>query len=187
MQEFYQLAAGDNEDAWHLEVKDAFEDGTVLDIWAYRGIQRLEHPKRVPFKIQVDGRRIDHYDSAFCTTVVSRRLAELWQSIAGDDIQRIPAVVEGDLGEWEVINIVSCVDCIDHQRSKITYYPARHPEKPGKPRGVLKLVLDRNRIGDHHIFHPKDWEVVTIVSDTVKKAMEDMGATGVDFWPVTEA
>jgi hypothetical protein len=121
----------------------------------------------------------------FATTIVSSRLADLWQRIAGKDIQRIPADVEGDDGEWEVINIVSCVECISHEQSKITYYPDRHPEKPGKPSGVLKLVLDPDRIGDHHIFHPKDWETVTIVSDSVKRAMEEMGATGVDYWPVT--
>lgn len=186
MNRFFRLVVGDNEDAWHLQIAELFTDGSPLDIWAYGRCMRLERPKPVPFTIQVDGQRIDHYHSAFGAIVVSKRLAVQWESIAGADIQRIPAFVEGDSGEWEVINIVSCVDCIDHKRSKITYYTDKHPERPGKPRGVLRLVLDRERIGNHHIFHPKDWEVVTIVSDAVKRAMEVMQATGVDYWPVTD-
>ncbi len=186
MPQYYQLAIGADEKAWHLDIQDVFADGSPVDIWAYRGCRRLRDPKPVPFAIQVDGDRIDYYDSASCTTVVSRRLAELWERLAGDEIQRIPALVEGDSGEWEVINIVRCIDCIDHTRSKITYYPDNHPKTPGKPRGVLRLVLDADRIGHHHIFHPTDWEVVTVVSELMKRAMEDMGATGIDYWPVTE-
>lgn len=87
MSKYYQLAIGADEKAWHLAIRDVFADGTPVDIWAYRGCRRLRNPKPVPFAIQVDGDRIDYYPSAFCTTVVSRRLADLWERLAGDDIQ----------------------------------------------------------------------------------------------------
>jgi hypothetical protein len=186
MSKFYELAVGNDVDAWHLEAKDEFADGSPVDLWAYSRCERVDRPKPVPFAIQYDGVRIDHYETAFCVTVVSRRLAELWQDLASDDIQRIPAEVDGDSGEWEVINIVACVDCIDHTLSRITYYPTNHPEKPGKPRGVLRLALNPDRIGPHNVFHPRDWEVVTIVSNRVRQAMCEMGISGVDYWQVTE-
>lgn len=82
------------------------------------------------------------------------------------------------------MNVITCLDCIDYHKSIITsYYPANHPDRPGKPRGVLYLVFDANRIGSHHIFRPKGWEVELVVSDTVKNALMEIGVTGVDFVP----
>jgi hypothetical protein len=183
MARYYHFEYGDPK-GWHLAIKDFFADGTPVDIWAYRGGRLLENPETVPFAIQVDGSRVDYYRGAFCTVVVSKRLADLWQSICPSDIQRIPANVDGDTGEWEVVVVVPVIDCIDHQRSVIQYYPPNHPEKANQPRSVFQLVLDASRIGDHDLFHPKGWEVATVVSERVKNAMQAMGATGTEYWPV---
>lgn len=182
---YYKITPGDDE-TWHISVNETFPDGTPLDIWAYRGCQQAVDTRPVPLHIVQHGKRVDYYPTPFLTTIVSKQLADCWARFATSDIQRIPAHISDNCGDWEVIVVLPCIDCIDHTRSKITYHPPNHSEKPGKPRGVLKLVLDPARIGDHHIFHPKDWEVATIVSEKVKQAMEDLGATGAEFWPVTE-
>jgi hypothetical protein len=82
------------------------------------------------------------------------------------------------------MNVLPCVDCIDEKASHIQYFPAKHA-KAGKPRSIYPLVLDPSRIGSHHIFHPKDWRVATIVSEDVKNALDEIGATGMEYVPVT--
>lgn len=185
MLRYYELRMADAE-RWHLELMDKFPDGSDVDIWAYRRCQWLRGPKPVPFTIQVDGKRVDYNPTAFSPIVVSRRMADCLARVCPEDLQRIPAVVQGDTNEWEVINVLSSVDCIDHAASMIQYFPPDHPTKPGEPRGVVRLVLDPRRVGRHHIFHPTEWHVATVVSAAVKTAFERIEATGIEYVPVTE-
>lgn len=116
--------------------------------------------------------------------IVSRCLAEVIERSAGSDIQRIPASLNAAGGDWEVLNVLACVDCINHERSRITYYPDDDPHHPGKPRGVLELIINPSETAGHHVFRISDWKVAVIVSEQVKTAVEAMGATGVQFTPV---
>ena len=108
------------------------------------------------------------------------------EEYAEHDIQRIPAHVEADQGDWEVLNVLTRIDCIDPEKSIIQYYPPNHAENPSKPRGVVRLVLDAQRIGDHHVFRPKDWEIALIVSERVRNALKKAKVSGIEFRPVTE-
>jgi hypothetical protein len=184
--DYYKINMAD-EERWHLAVMDNFADSSEVDIWAYHRCTLLDRPKPVPFRIQVEGKRVDYNPTAFSATVVSRRMADLIEGVAPWDIQRIPAIVQEDRGEWEVINILACADCIDHDGSLIQYYPENHPTKAGKPRGVVRLILDPARIQGHHIFHPAGWHVATIVSDVLKAKLEELGATGIEYTRVTDA
>lgn len=184
MRNYYKLGMG-NGNRWHLSLLDTFPDGSAVDIWAYR-CKPIENLKPVPFKIQIHGDRVDYNPTAFSAIVVSRRLADAIEAIAPNDIQRIPAAIEGHTGEWEVLNILTCVDCIDHDRSIIQYYPANHPTRPGKPRGVVRLILDPTDIGDKHIFHPKDWPVSVVISDILKAVFESSSISGIEYIPTTD-
>jgi hypothetical protein len=180
MQPYFALTMAD-EERWHLEIEERFADGTSVDIWCYSGCSANGNPKPVPFRIQVPGRRVDYNPTAFLATVVSNRVAGILEGIAPNALQRIPAIVDGKTGEWEVINVLPCMDCIDQKASLIQYYPADHPTKAGKPRGVIRLVLDPSRIGSHQIFRLKDWRVAIIVSNVVKTALVGVGATGIEY------
>jgi hypothetical protein len=176
---FFSLMIAD-ESRWHLDLSS---DEAPLNIWL---CQPIQVPHEITLHIFQEGRRVDYDQVSFAIPVVSGRLAQILEKIARDDIQRLPAIVKEDQGEWEVLNILACVDCIDHERSLITYYPSNHPEKPGKPRGVMKLVLNPTRAGTHHIFRPRDWEIAVVVSDPLRAAMAEIGVSGVEFVPVTE-
>lgn len=178
MTAFFELRTAD-ERRWHLDVSTA---ESPLDIWA---CERIPGVDPIPLHVFQDGDRVDFERTSFAIPVVSQRVAELFAEFAPNDVQRIPALVEGDDNIWEVINVVTRVDCINFNESIIQYYPPNHPEKPSKPRGVVKLVLDADRIGEHRIFRPRDWEIAFIVSLGVKEALESIGATGVEFIPVT--
>jgi hypothetical protein len=184
MRNYYLMSLADEADAWSLAVLDSFGDGTPVDVWAYNQCKLIADPRPVPLKIQVEGRRLDFNPTAFSATVVSHRMAEALERVSPNEIQRIPAIVEGETDNWEVINILPCPDCIDHKASLIQYFPASHATKARKPRGILRLVIDPCT-ENCHVFHPKDWRVATIVSQAAKDALEDVGATGVEYMPVT--
>lgn len=185
MSSYFSMKIGD-ESRWHLQILEKFTDGSAVNIWAYR-CRALSNPKPVPFRIQVEGKRVDFNPTAFSAIVASRRMADAIEAIAPMDIQRIPAIIEGQASDWEVVNILHCVDCIDYERSLIQYYPANHPTKPGKPRGIIRLELDPSRISGVHVFHPEDWQVATIVSDVLKGALESICASGIEYVLVADA
>lgn len=121
----------------------------------------------------------------FGALVFSREAADVVSRVAPADIQRIPVEINAP-GEWEVVNVLKSVDCIDHDASIVHYYPPDHHEYPNKPNGIIKLMLDSSRISpDCHIFKVKNWRVATIVSETLKDALEEIDLVGVRFIKVT--
>lgn len=176
-----------SDDGWVVSPKARFDDGSELDVWAYRRGRRIDDARPIPFEIVQEGVRQDFNVTPFSPTVVSRRMADVLASLAPDDIQRLPARVYGELaGDWEVVNVVTCLDCIDHRRSIITYYPPDHRFHPGEPRGVLRLVVDPAPARDRHVFLPKGWPVAVIASQVVRDGLEEIGATGVRYEIVTK-
>ncbi|MDP1562027.1 MAG: hypothetical protein Q8M16_11670 [Pirellulaceae bacterium] len=179
MAEYFKVAM-DDERRWHLELLAV---KPPIDIWA---CCQVDVSLPVKFGVLVPGLKVDYNPSCFAIPVVSKRFADVLQSISPDEIQRLPASVDNDPNNWKVLNVVSKVDCIDYARSSIQSYPQDHPEKPGKPRGVLRLVIDKNLAKGHHVFRAKDWEVVLIVSNDVKAALARLPVTGLEFIPVSD-
>ncbi|MEM8864439.1 MAG: DUF1629 domain-containing protein [Planctomycetota bacterium] len=181
---YYEMKIA-NENRWNLAIEGEFEDGTPTDIWAYSmGRQAPNRP--VPFSIYTEGEVVDYNPTAFGTIVVSSRMATIIDAYAESEVQRLSAAVDGEPNGWEVINVLSVVDCIDRDFSDITYYPEDHIEKPGKPRGITKLVLEPQKARGHQLFKPKDWLAATIVSSSLKDALEESSITGIEFWRVTK-
>lgn len=168
-----------------VSVGRCFSSGDPVDKWAYTRCEWVADSRTVPLTIRNEGARVDYSPTAFGSLVLSERMAVVLDAVAPSDIQRIPAVVEGDPGPWEVLNVLPCVDCIDHQRSQIQYYPADHAEKANEPRGVFRLVIDPAKTQGRQIFRPEGWQVVVIVSAKVKESLEVAGITGIDYWQVT--
>ena len=179
-----------NEARWHLAIGRQFPSGRDIDIWAFSRCESVADPEPVPFAIKVNGEPVDFSSTAFGATVVSQRFADVVHQLAPNDIQRIPALVDSPQ-TWEILNVLPSPDCIDHSASTIQYFPddptqcGSRPDMAGQPRGVTKLVISPELVGEHHIFRPADWQVATIVSEQIKSALTDLRATGVEFWPVT--
>jgi hypothetical protein len=55
------------------------------------------------------------------------------------------------------------------------------PEKVGQYIAVDRLRIDKTKVGNAKVFRPEGWEVVLIVSEKLKNALEDAGATGTRF------
>ena len=183
---FYKLTFDDDLTRWQLRIGRKFSDGVLIDLWAYRRCQPVEHRLPVPFEISHPGRSVDYNETAFSAIVVSSRLGQVWKEFASNSLQLITAEIVNSKTGWHIANIQDCVDCLDHTRSLIQYFPSDAADRPGKPRSVIKLVIDPEKARGHHLFHISDWRVVTIVSAELKRAMESTDISGVEYLPICE-
>jgi len=179
----YQMVMA-TDSRWLLSICHHFPDNTPVDKWAYSVCQVVSNPSPVPVKVKSTGDIVDYNQTAFGVLVVSEKMADIVESLAPSEVQCIPVLFDAP-GTWKVLNILNCVDCIDHNRSVIDYSPWDHAEKPGKPRGGRKLVIDPERAGDANMFRPRDWKVAEVVSERMREAFDSVGITGIEYWPVT--
>jgi len=161
------------------------QDGSEPDL--DRG-RRFEGPRPLVAEVFKEGRALDFCLSSFNMPIASVRLANAVSAVAGADVQCIPIMVPGQVGMMMVLNSLRVVRCIDESRSWFDKYtkddPVR-PDKAGKYRSVPKLIVDPKIIPpDAHFFRIKDWEVVLLVSEAVKDAMERVGCVGATFTDV---
>lgn len=180
---YFRLVA-DDDSRWHLQLANTFPNGEELDVWAFRKGVRYSGLQPVPLMVQREGKHVDYVPTAFGSEIVSKRMANIIDETAPDEVQRIPTVIPAE-GSWELINPLHVIDCIDHDQSDIQYYPPEHPRLAGNPRMVVRLVIDRNRTSGHDLFMPKGWRVATIVSERLKMALQEAGVSGIDYWPVS--
>lgn len=159
-----------------------FGDVPPVDVWSCRAVQ-VNEPVRLA--VRSEGVPTDFAVTGWAAIpVVSQRLADVLISSAGSDVQLIPALVDRvSGGSWSILNIIARPDCLDHQRSRITYH--LRGERAGKPRGIEKLIVDPRRTDGYRVFRPKDWEISIIVDDKVREAVERIGATGLTFLAAT--
>ncbi len=137
--------------------------------------------------IRKKGKPFDFTYADFDIPVATKRLGKLLQTIAGEDIQRIPVKIENENEEYEIINVISRKACIDTENSEIMWWNEEdgRPDKTGQPRMVTKLAISPEDARESHFLRPKGWEVVIVVSDVVKQAFEAARVTGVIFRDVT--
>jgi hypothetical protein len=133
-----------------------------------------------------EGNPLDFTYADFDMPVASLQVAKILAKIAGTDIQTIPARIEARGEEYAIINVASIASCINPNRSEITWWSEadERPDKIGKARMVTKLVIDPKKVSRFHIFRPEEWDVVIIVSNVIKRALEEAQITGVTFRPV---
>jgi hypothetical protein len=186
--QYFDLCPDQNISAWTLAPPQQayFADGTPLDIWAFVKCETYFGQVPVPFRICSEGIEVDHNDTPFGTPIISERLGNALSGLVGNEIQRIPAQVDAP-GNWEVLNVLQCIDCIDHERSVIQYYPDDFSDeaRAGKPRGVFKLRIRKDKVQGKHLFRPMGWNVTVIGSELVRRLILDNGFTGIDFQQVT--
>ena len=180
---YYELSMSESDDEWVLTGMENYPDGTVVDIWSFNKCIAVDDNRHVPFHVELEGRRVDFNPTAFGACVVSQRLAKLIERMSPDGIQLVPAIVSNDPDSWAVLNILSCVNCIDFPRSSIQYFPSAHT-RAGQIRGITSLCIQAQKVGENHIFHPTGWPFKTIVSKDMMQAMSTMQATGVQYIPV---
>ncbi len=130
------------------------------------------------------GHVLDFCHTTFGVPIATQELADAIKSIVKSDVQCIPITISGQVGRI-VLNALRLIRCIDEQRSEFQKFTQDDPVRPdlaGHYRSVPKIVLQRSAIpADAQFFRIEYWEVVLVVSESVKTAMERVGCNGAKF------
>lgn len=122
--------------------------------------------------------------------IVSEAVANVFKTLAPNDVQLLPVSIEGEAEPYFVVNATKVVDCIDEARCReVQHYDEGDPspEYAGEYRWIYGLRIDPTKTEGAHVFRLKKFKIAFIVSEEIKAALERVGNLGVSFERVTEA
>ncbi|HYO54267.1 imm11 family protein [Archangium sp.] len=169
---------------WHLRLP-VDRQGEWIDTWQFNEGRVLDIQGPIRFPVKPAGVALEFTLCSMGNPVVHRRVVSLFERLGMQkEVQFIPVEVEGQTEPWFILNALQVIRCIDDARcEEVLYWRPEdgEPDKVGQYRNVAGLKVDPAKIGEAHIFRPWGWLVVLIVSEHVKRAMEEEGITGTKF------
>lgn len=168
---------------WHLSVPVDSQGREVDDPWQFTRGKPIQEPGRLRVPLDVPGRTLDYSMGNLGTAVVNSRVANLFTELAPQEIQLIPVEVEEQPDPYFILVATRTLRCIDEQASEIKRWAPEHgePELVGDYMAVRDLHIDKSQVGDARVFRPEGWEMVLIVSEEIKEALERIHTIGVKF------
>ncbi|MFP2912649.1 imm11 family protein [Pyxidicoccus sp. 3LFB2] len=173
-------------DRWELKGPVDAEGREPDDVWQFTGGHPVKDPGPLWMKYDIPGRPLDYSHGGLDVPIVHTRVAEVLTRLAPQDVQLLPVQVEEQTDPYFILVVSRLVRCIDEKASRIQRWLPEDgvPEKVGQYSSVRDLHIDRSRVGDAQIFRLQDWEVVIIVTEELKEALERSQATGMTFTEV---
>lgn len=162
--------------------------GRELDPESFRLGCPVDASGPLTISVRRPGPPIDWTFADFAMPVVRKNVGDVLQRMAGSSIALFPATVIGYDGEFYVLNVLTCLKCVDDGRSEMMKWRPEdgRTDKVGQYRQITKLRIDREAVRGSDIFRIDGWRIALIVSDSVKTALEKMRVTGISYLPVTD-
>lgn len=189
--QFFEMTFDDEDRyGWEIATDWLNSDGSWKDVWMFTRCEPAPRSHGLKFAVSNDGIPRDFNIANFNIPIVSQNLGELLSLNDIDCIERIPiSIASSSDTQWEVLNILQRVDCIDYDASVIDFFPSdpndpsvkTNPTRAGMPRGIRSLRIKPEKCSGKHIFRIKNWEVPIIVSKKVKDFIEAKGMKGIRF------
>jgi hypothetical protein len=172
---------------WHLR-SPLDERGEQVDTWQFKEGRRLDIQGPIRFPVRPSGEPLEFTLSSFTIPVLHERVASVLERLPRrDEVQLIPVRVEGRAEPCFILNALRIIRCIDDARcEEVLYWSPEdgEPEKVGKYRNVRGMKVDPAKAGGVDVLRAWGWVVPLIVSERVKRALEQEGVTGTDFTEV---
>jgi hypothetical protein len=167
---------------WHLDTPSDGQGRKVFD-WDFKRGTPVQVEGRLKVPVKIAGRSLDFSEAGLGIPVVHVKVASLLAERAPGNVQLIPADIEGQPEQYLVLVATRLIRCIDEAASEVSFWKPEHgvPEKVGHYMGVDRLRIDKEKVGNAKVFRPEGWQVVLIVSEEIKDALECLGATGTRF------
>ncbi|WP_224241935.1 imm11 family protein [Hyalangium gracile] len=169
---------------WHLR-SPRDERGQAVAPWQFRKGQRIAPPGMIRFPVGPGGIPQDFTLASSAIPVVHARVVRLLERLgAQDQVQFLPARIEGHEEPYFILNTLRVIRCIDDARSEEVRYwkpEDNRPDKEGEYRNVAGLRIAPSKVGGSLLFRPWGWTIALIVSEELKHAMEQEGVTGTKF------
>ncbi|MCY1032827.1 hypothetical protein OV207_15260 [Corallococcus sp. BB11-1] len=186
---FFDLSEDVQEGNWFLE--DPVDMNSVeveVDPWMFRAGKPIQMPERLRIPIGEPGRSRDFSLAGIgLTPIVHVKLATVLAERAAADVQLLPVDIPGQPDQYVLVVATKTLRCIDEKASEeVLFWEPRHnkPEKLGQYRSVYGMRIDPSKVGATQLFRPWGWRVALIVSEDLKTALEQTGATGMYFTEV---
>jgi hypothetical protein len=161
------------------------EHGQEINPWQFGKGRLLDLRGTLRFALDHPGSALDFSLAGLGIPVVHGRIVPLFKHLGlQQQVQFIPAHVEGQSDPYFVLNVLRVIRCIDEARSEEIHHwkpEDGNPEKVGQYRVVSGMRIDPSQVGDAHIFRPWGWRVVIIVSELLKQALEEARISGICF------
>lgn len=178
-----------------MRIRDRWELGDPVDasgqeIWHGHFSEGRPLEVRTPafIPLHAPGRALDFTTTALGIPVVHARLGALFERLQlQHQLQLLPANIEGQADSYLLINTLRVIRCIDDARCEAVFRYTEEdaePERLGEYRNVRGLRIDASQVGDAQVFRPWGWQVAIIVSERVKRALEEDSVAGVRFTEV---
>lgn len=181
---FVMSDTGEIPGRWYLNHPTTCE-GEEVDPWQFTAGQRLDFREPLVFTQFQHGRALPFSLAAYEIPVVDEETGNVLRAVSGDDLELLPAIIEGQDAPFWIANVVNAMECVDEARSRFTRFtPEHHPDRAGEYQMFIELKIDPARVVGHQVFRIKGWEAPLIVSDRVRTAMEARALPGLVFTPV---
>ncbi len=183
--QFFEIDPNDKDTTrWYLG-QPATPDGKALP-GAFR--KGRSWPDSCPLTVEIRqaGVPASFNHSGFAEYIVMIDLMNRLRGILNPGvIQGIPVSVEGNSEQYEVLNALDIVDCVDEEHSYFSRWTAEdgRPDRIGDYK-MTTLRIDPERAKGRDLFRVKGWAIALICSEKVKQCLEDAGVTGIRFTPV---
>ncbi len=171
--------------AWYLsEIVD--EQGKEVLASRFNHGKVFDFAKKLTVLPNVVGNPVDFRETSFAAPIVSSAFVAVVESFDPTAIQRIPVIVAPSTTGYEILNILTMLECLDYELTDVERYTNEYvfPEKLGQIKSLLNIRIRPEVAEGHHIFRLAEWWVVTIVSEALKNALEEKRFTGMKFIPV---
>jgi len=158
--------------------------GQEVDPWQFTKGSAVHIRERLRVPIKSPGKPLDFSFTSLATPVVHIKVATLLSELVSDDVQFVPVDIASQPEQFCIFVATRLIRCIDEQRStEVRYWKPEdgRPEKTGQYRSVYNLRIDPKKVGEAKVFRTWGWDIALIVSEEIKEALEDIGATGTKF------
>jgi hypothetical protein len=183
------LAAAVAADSWRVKIAADSSGGGGAD-YAWRDLtwgRKVEVAPPLDLVITKPGQASDLSFTEQNVPLISRRGADIISGIVRNEVEFIPANVNGESDKYLLMNIISVIQCLDEARTAyIKKWDAAsfRPERTGGYQMLWGVAVDPVAAGDHNLFRLGGHKSVIIASDRLKNAFELAHLTGAEFRPV---
>ena len=130
--------------------------------------------------IEAEGRVYQFNFAPLEIPVVTEACWEVIHKICGENqIRSIPGrLSNGEL--VRVLHVLSIIDCIDYDRSRLTRYPSDYPiqDRANMPQYILELIIDRTKANGFHLFRVKHHVAALVMSGDLISGLQSNGIDG---------
>ena len=174
------------EDRWYLRAPET-EDGRELDARDFLSCHRYDGPTPLQVRLRRTGAPLQFTFGDFDMPVVSHEVRDALERNSQDFVQFIPTAIEGTSEAYWILQVLQYRKCVDEQHSEFMRWTSEdgRPDEVGQFRMFARLIVNEEATCDAPIFRIDGWRTALIVSEGVKRALEEGGCRGIRFEPVS--